>query len=265
MRRAWEPWTWVIPSRRSLTSRRCASSTPLRLARPASGRGDPDRLQPALRQRRARLQRQSVQLQWRAASGPAGPNLPLTSRAEGPKMPEQNLGERETPAGACWRRSWSILSRLRLRAGTPQDRRTFNRLGSRLRHDLLALGGGFLRRCNRGVRLPGPVPDPGVVALQGAGDRKQSLGNPGTHTFINRSTLEGHGYRRGLVRAGIVEFAVVQDGDGNQPGFSIGQQLHQSQRAWPLGFLPSRRLGRGQGSEDRGQSRQDDGPPYGAI
>ncbi len=56
MPREWEPWTWVIPSRRSLTSRRCASSTPLRLARPASGRGDPDRLQPALRQRRARLQ-----------------------------------------------------------------------------------------------------------------------------------------------------------------------------------------------------------------
>ena len=104
----------------------------------------------------------------RAASGPAGPNrrpVPRAEAAEGAGAEAGGAGEAGPEPGG--RRGWSILGRLRFRAGTPQDRRTFNRLGSRLRHDFLPLGGGFLRRCNRGVRLPGPVSRPRCCCLAG--------------------------------------------------------------------------------------------------
>ena len=83
------------------------------------------------------------------------------------------------------------------------------------------------------------VPSPSQVLLpcRALRDREQSLGDSGADAFINRATFERHRHGRGLVRAGVVKFAVVQDGDGNQAGFSVGQQLHQAQGARPLDRL----------------------------
>jgi len=82
-----------------------------------------------------------------------------------------------------------------------------------------------------------------ILGLQRAGHRKQSQRNSGAHSFIDSVAPQRHGHRRSLVGAGIVIFAVNQDGDRNQVGFALRRQFEQAEgpRAFAGLLLSARR------------------------
>ena len=104
------------------------------------------------------------------------------------------------------------------------------------------------------------------MILQGASHGKQTLRNPGPHRFIDGFGPQGHGDRRRLVGAGVIELAVDENRDGNQVGFAIGREFDQAQgtRSFVY-FCATRRLSRPDARQNQSHTSQDDETPSGAV
>lgn len=141
------------------------------------------------------------------------------------------------------------------------------------RHRLLPCRHGL----DRIRRLPSAVGPPYsrsafIFPVLGGRYGKQSQRNSGAYAFINRVGPERHGHGISLVGAGIVIFAVDQNGDGNQARLAIGSEFEQTQRSRSLAGIRSMS---GLRQQDRRQSRlqkkaqsedaRDDAPPGGAV
>jgi len=90
--------------------------------------------------------------------------------------------------------------------------------------------------------------------------------------FIDGVAPQRHGHGSGLVGAGIVIFAVNQNGDWNQARLAVGSELEQTQRSRTLAGLGGMPNLRGQGWRQRdlqkkaqGEKARDDAPPSGAV
>jgi len=131
------------------------------------------------------------------------------------------------------------LGRFRLIAATAQDRRTLVLVqAARHRRRWFLLG----LRLEGACRLPGAFGHPlgclvCIFPLQRTGYGKQSLRNPGEHTFINRIAPKRHGHGSSLVGAGIVVFSVDENRNWNEMGLAIRRQLKQAQSTRTFGGL----------------------------
>src|ERR1700751_188112 len=97
-------------------------------------------------------------------------------------------------------------------------------------HVGLGLGGsrGGLFRGGRASGKKVTFGNPGVPQLMNQGDSEQSLGNSTLKGLIDCLGFERHGDGRRFISAGIVELAVVQNGDGDQSGLAAGRELEKA-------------------------------------
>ena len=72
------------------------------------------------------------------------------------------------------------------------------------------------------------------LAVQRSVNRKQSQGIARLFGFVDCATLQGHRYRVRLIGAGIVEFAIDKNRDGNQCRLPALRELQHTYRSWSL-------------------------------